>query len=472
VRDRGLRHWLAGYLLDSVGRSRRRRVRGTRHVLLLTCDHFEPRHGATRDGQDRERVARWSEEYPRFRDRCRSAFGHAPLHTWFYPPHHGLEHLETLSRWAFEGHGEVELHYHHGSDTSASLRRGLDETLAAYARRGLLLRPGAPPRTSFAFVHGDWALDNSGQARHCGVNDELTILQELGCWGDFTMPSANECQTRQINSIYYATDDPERPKSHDRGVHAQVGRESPGLFLMQGPLGINWGGPRYPRLENASLTTPNWGRPDRIGAWLDCHVHVRGRPEWIFVKLHAHGAVERDHDALFGERAFEMHRWLNEKVNDGERFRLHYVTARQAYNVARAAESGASGDPSGHMDFELPPYASSRYWLDAEHDLQECTEERLALSHVSRAGERRLRLASDEVLKEVRGPLGGLVYDRRAGVLQLDLAAPGRVEIDTAHAARLEPLDGADASGAHGDGGRWSWVASEARHLRLRMTPS
>jgi hypothetical protein len=61
---------------------------------------------------------------------------------------------------------------------------------------------------------------------------------------------------------------------------------------MQGPLSINWRAPKYPRIENASLTSENWGRRDRIRAWLDCQVHVQGRPEWLFIKLHTHGAVE------------------------------------------------------------------------------------------------------------------------------------------------------------------------------------
>ncbi len=344
--SRRLDLWLPSYLLGAPARRWRRwRTKGTRHILFLICDHFEPRHGIDHSGQDVERVSTWTREYPAFRERCRQAFGHAPKHTWFYPPHHGLEHLAPLGRLSFEGAGEVELHYHHHDDDSSSLREGLRRAIEAYQRHGLLSESGVPPRTAFAFVHGDWALDNAG-GRFCGVNDELTILQELGCWGDFTMPSANECQTRKVNSIYYAVDDPQRPKSHDWGRDARVGRTpSGGLFMLQGPLALNWRSKRL-RIENASLTTANWGRPDRVHRWLDCHVHVRGRPEWVFVKLHAHGAVEEDHDALFGERAFDMHRTLNEQFNDGVHYRLHYVTAREAYNIAKAAEAGHAGDPS------------------------------------------------------------------------------------------------------------------------------
>ncbi len=199
-----------------------------------------------------------------------------------------------------------------------------------------------------------------------------------------TMPSANACQTRKINSIYYADGDTRLPKSHDTGSDAAVGRtEQSGFFMLQGPLAINWRAPGYPRIENASLTSDNWGRPDRIRKWLDCNIHVRGRPDWLFVKLHTHGAIERDFDALFGDKAMLMHRELNTAYNDGKRFKLHYVTARQAFNIAKAAEHGKSGDPSNWVDFMLPPQPHHYYTLDAQHDLRCCEPVRLKLASIA-----------------------------------------------------------------------------------------
>jgi hypothetical protein len=34
---------------------------------------------------------------------------------------------------------------------------------------------------------------------------------------------------------------------------------------------------------------------------------------------------------------------------------LHYVTAREMYNVARAAMDGLSGSPAPFFDYEVPP---------------------------------------------------------------------------------------------------------------------
>ena len=51
-------------------------------------------------------------------------------------------------------------------------------------------------------------------------------------------------------------------------------------------------------------------------------------------------------------RAFER---LERAYNDGERYRLHYVTARECYNIIKAAEAGESGDPGAFRDYRLPP---------------------------------------------------------------------------------------------------------------------
>jgi hypothetical protein len=382
IRDRGLRYWLPSYLWDTLRRRKARAARrhGVTHILFLICDHFEPRHGISEESQPAARLQAWHSGYQELQRECFERHGLRPLHTWFYPPHHGEDHLSPLARMAFEGLGEVELHYHHDGDTAETLRAALRQTLARYHRAGLLTQIGEPPGRRFGFIHGDWALDNSAGGRLCGVNDELSLLQDLGCWADLTMPSTNECQTRKINSIYYAVGDPGRPKSHDWGVDARVGRgDARGLMLIQGPIGIRIGEGLRPRVENASMTTSNWGSADRIRGWIDCHVHVRGRPEWLFIKLHTHGAIERDFDALFGDRARRMHRVLAEQYNDGRTFRLHYVTARQAYNLVRAAESGAAGDPAGFLDWEVPPQSTSLYWTNAAHHAAACTAGRLVL---------------------------------------------------------------------------------------------
>jgi hypothetical protein len=423
IRERGLDSWLPTYLRQIPKRHNLRRLRRRQltHILFLVCDHYEPRHGVRRPEDAAARVRAWHSGYRQLQEDNQARYGLRPLHTWFYPPHHGLEFLPAIAAMAYDGLGEVELHYHHQGDTEESLRINMRKALADFRSAGLLLQAGDPPVTRFGFIHGDWALDNSAHGKFCGVNSELSLLEELGCWGDLTMPSSNECQTRKINSIYYAVDDPKAPKSHDWGEDARVGAsDAPGLLMIQGPIGLNFGAPRYPRIENASLTSLNWGRADRIRTWLDCHVHVRARPEWLFIKLHTHGAIEEDFDALFGDKARTMHRTLAEQFNDGKRYRLHYVTARQAYNLVRAAEAGMGGDPSPYLDYALGKQATAYYCLDARHRLECCTAERLEIRSIDPGTQSLLKLGYLG-LKSVRGPLRSCIVDVQRSLLEIEL---------------------------------------------------
>lgn len=91
----------------------------------------------------------------------------------------------------------------------------------------------------YGFIHGNWALGNSRpDGRCCGVNNELNVLRETGCYADFTLPSfPSPTQTRKINSIYYAVNRPERPKAHDTG--RDVGTGPPPEKGLRGPS-LSW----------------------------------------------------------------------------------------------------------------------------------------------------------------------------------------------------------------------------------------
>ncbi|MDP5031316.1 MAG: hypothetical protein NWQ57_12560, partial [Paraglaciecola sp.] len=70
-------------------------------------------------------------------------------------------------------------------------------------------------------------------------------------------------------------------------------------------------------------------------------------------KVHTHGAQEGDMDTLLGEPRDFLHSYLETKYNDGEKYVLHYVSAREMYNIAKAAEAGISGNPNKYRDFIL-----------------------------------------------------------------------------------------------------------------------
>jgi hypothetical protein len=83
---------------------------------------------------------------------------------------------------------------------------------------------------------------------------------------------------------------------------------------------------------------------------------VKGRPDWVIVKVSCHGAEERNRDALLGEPADQMYSCLESEYRDRPGFHLHYVTARELYNIIKAAEAGEKESPEAYRDYVIPPY--------------------------------------------------------------------------------------------------------------------
>src|SRR5262249_16263221 len=147
-------------------------------------------------------------------------------------------------------------------------------------RHGLLSRDHQTGEIRFGFIHGNWALDNSHpEGRWCGVNNELDVLRETGCYADFTLPAYPHLpQTPKINSIYYGVDDPCRPCSHNTGADVGSGpKPENALMLIQGPLLFNWTSRKkgvLPRIENACLQGNQPPSSDRLDLWLKARVQV------------------------------------------------------------------------------------------------------------------------------------------------------------------------------------------------------
>lgn len=330
-------------------------VDGTLHILLCICDHFEPDHDATPD-QAQQRIRHWLDAYPRLFDAFRDADDRPPRHTFFFPTEqYNPSYLDQLATLRDANYAEVELHLHHDNDTGERLHRKLEEGKAHLDRHGLLSRDRSG-RLRYAFVHGDWALANSHPGgRFCGVRNELAVLLDTGCYADFTMPSApSPTQARTINAIYYAAPS-DRPRAHDFGAPATVGiTDRDGLLLIQGPLALNWRRRKWgliPRIENAEISGANPPTPDRMALWNAQAIHVRGRPQWRVIKLHTHGALPANTRTLLDQPMVRFHQHLRQHWNDGRRYRLHYVTARELANIVHAAEADLPGSPDDHRDF-------------------------------------------------------------------------------------------------------------------------
>jgi hypothetical protein len=201
----------------------------------------------------------------------------------------------------------------------------------------------------YGFIHGNWALCNSRpDGKCCGVDQELSVLMETGCYADFTFPSApSATQPWTINSIYYAKDIPGRRKSHNTGLRSRVGQAAPDgqLLLIQGPLGLNWKHRKWgliPTIENADLTGRNPPTIERFQQWIDTGVHVAGQPNWVFVKLHTHGCKDSNIDMLLGRPMQDFHASLAEWQRARPHCRYHYVTAWEMALLVREAERGGT----------------------------------------------------------------------------------------------------------------------------------
>ena len=360
VRQKNLHIWIAPYLQQEVSRKNKRRSGRPVHIIFCFVDHFEPAWKKPNLERERFRVEEWVRRYPQLVSHHRDSDGHFPQHTFFYPEEeYRAEHLEKLADLVEAGYGEVEVHLHHDNDTAEGLRRKLESFKEKLVSHGLLRKNYEDGELRFGFIHGNWALDNSRKdGRMCGVNNELLVLKEAGCYADFTFPSApHETQTRKINSIYYAKDDPEQPKSHDTGIDVEVGKDPVGdLMIIQGPLALNWRNRKWgilPHIENGDISAGNPPSRHRIDLWIKQGISVKGREDWVFVKIHTHGTQERNIPVVLGKPADQMFAYLENKYNDGENFVLHYVTAREMFNIVKAAEAGRQGNPTWYRDYVL-----------------------------------------------------------------------------------------------------------------------
>jgi hypothetical protein len=356
---RNLHRWLGGYARASWARLNTPRHEGPRHVLFALCDHYEPLWGHASHAQGLARVERWRTRYPELARGVRDADGRPPRHSFFFPgEQYKPEYLDALAELARAGFGEVELHLHHDGDDAEKLTQDLRRFLARYAEHGHLSRD-ASGRVRYAFIHGNWCLANSRyDGRYCGVDSELAVLFETGCYADFTFPSApDETQPKIVNQIYWPTGDPRRARAHEAGVRARVGETmSDRILMVQGPLALaRRGSGLGVRIEGGALTARDPASRSRVDSWVAQGIHVAGRPDWIFVKVHTHGAPDEQAESLLGAPGRRLHELLGRHYNDGERYVLHYVTAREMFNIALAGMAGHSGDPHQYRDFSLPP---------------------------------------------------------------------------------------------------------------------
>jgi hypothetical protein len=329
--------WLPAYALS---RLRRLGEAPPRHVWLLITDHFEPRWNRADATLARERVALWRRRWPEIACSHVDDDGRRPVYGFFYPAEeYGPELLEPLAELTREGIGDVEIHIHHDGEGEAAFVDMMGRFLETlHGGHGLLRRHEG--KLTFGFIHGNWALDNSRpDGRWCGLNNEITLLRDLGCYADFTMPAAfSPCQGGPVDVVYRVTDDPLRPRSYETGVRVRPGLPAVGdLTMVPGPLGLEFRGlRRKPRIESGELAGYHLPSPARARLWLRLAPRIG---EHAFVKLFGHGTQERNSGPLLGGGLDTLFASVEAECR-AVGARLHYASAWDTWRAIEALRAG------------------------------------------------------------------------------------------------------------------------------------
>jgi len=358
--------WLPYYAWQGLTRSV---PAGKVHLIIALADHFEPAivpgDGRARAplSEQRRRIENWSTEYPQSVGPWRDHEDRPFVHTYFYPAEqYDRELVDRLAEHCHQGWGEVEIHLHHGVDTpdnAEHTRRQLESFRDALVlHHGSLCFVEGSSKARYAFVHGNFALANSAGGYACGVDSEMQILADTGCYADFTLPASalHPAQISKINSLYECGLPLAHRAPHRQGRDLRVGR-SPRIFplMVQGPLLVDFDRAArsgIARLENAALTASRPPSLPRLQLWKKAAIRVRHRPDWLFIKLHCHGMNPTDREAVLGSGMKQFITELVQGAPDRSEI-IHFVTAREMVNIIWAACEGHEGNPGDYRDYRL-----------------------------------------------------------------------------------------------------------------------
>jgi hypothetical protein len=340
--------WGPSYLKQRLRQITQRAAPPLERIWVTIADHFEPKWRRAGSATAKSRVDLWRAAWPEIARRCKpDSAGNMPRYTFFFPEeeyHPTL--MEPLAEMVREEIADVEVHIHHDGEG----RQNFVDRISNFCRtlhndHGLLRKRNGD--LTFGFIHGNWALDNSRpDGRLCGLNDEIRVLRDLGCYADFTMPSGDSpTQARLVNAIYYCNGDPGRTKSYDHGARVTPGGGVQGdLLMIPGPLGMRWRDRWLPRLETGELRCGNVATPYRVRRWVKLAPRI-GTDS--FIKLFTHGAQDRNSSALLRG---ELESAFNLLVAEAERrsCAIHFTSAWQMYLAIEAIGQGRDPVVAAH----------------------------------------------------------------------------------------------------------------------------
>jgi hypothetical protein len=347
-------------------RCTRRVAKGTVHLIICLADHFEPSSlagdfaGFASLDIQQKRVENWCAEYPKNFHQFRDSDGRLFTHTYFYPAEqYDRSLVQQIAELCHSGWGELEIHLHHGVTETATAETTREQIVGfrdALARdHGCLSYAAGDSSPKYAFVHGNFALANSAGGFGCGVNDEMRILADTGCYVDMTYPTSafHPAQIAKLNSLYECALPLEKRAPHRSGKDLRTGHPISLLpFIVQGPWALDFDRRArngIGRIEDGAWTAINPPSLRRLQLWKRAAIAVGGRPDWLFIKLDAHGMYPSDTETLLGQIT---QNFLTEMIEGapGRQETLHFVSAREMANIALAACDGLAGNPGDYRD--------------------------------------------------------------------------------------------------------------------------
>jgi hypothetical protein len=330
--------WLAPYVCD------RARCflapRKPKRAWIAITDHYEPLGNSSSLQQAISRVRLWQDRWPLIADDApRDAAGRRPQYSFFYPQEeYRHELLDGLSEIAGYGIGEVEIHIHHDHETAEAFVSKMTQfSHRLFYGHGLLRQHDGVIR--FGFIHGNWALDNSRpDGRWCGLQGEIALLRDLGCYADFTMPSLpSPTQGKVLNKIYWCTSDVHRSKCFDHGTEVGVDCGVQGdLMMITGPIGLRYRQRVIPRIETGEIAAYDPPTRYRVRRWFDLAPQIG---DDLFLKLYTHGAQERNCAMLLDGGLRDLFRWCQEEAADRQ-IELRWASAWDMFLAIEALAQG------------------------------------------------------------------------------------------------------------------------------------
>jgi hypothetical protein len=85
----------------------------------------------------------------------------------------------------------------------------------------------------------------------------------------------------------------------------------------------------------------------------------------VFVKLYCHGFFDSDQDGVIGDSIRRFWDEALEYSNRSGEFKIHFATAREAFNIAMAAVDGRDGEPGEYRNYLLKSLLETNTHVDS-----------------------------------------------------------------------------------------------------------